>query len=92
MVTLHAGGAAVDRLPFAVRALLIGDLPVNLWWQAHVPPPLAGALIYDLAETAQQVIYDSVGWPDPARGMAATAGWLDSGLSQPAVAGASPPI
>src|SRR5665213_2534348 len=33
-VTLHAAGAAVERLPFAVRALLIGDLPTNLWWAA----------------------------------------------------------
>ncbi len=34
-VTLHAAGAAVERLPFAVRALLIGDLPTNLWWAAR---------------------------------------------------------
>src|SRR5579871_5423261 len=31
-VTLHAMGAAVAKLPFAVRALVIGDLPINLWW------------------------------------------------------------
>jgi glucose-6-phosphate dehydrogenase assembly protein OpcA len=77
MVTLHAGGANVERLPFAVRALLIGDLPVNLWWEANVPPPMAGALLYELSEQAQQIIYDSLGWPDPARGMAATAAWLE---------------
>src|SRR5262245_42670182 len=64
-VTLHAGGSAVDRLPFAVRSLLIGDLPVNLWWAAPQPPPMAGALLHELAEYAQQVIYDSLGWPDP---------------------------
>ena len=77
MVTLHAAGPAVERLPFAVRALLIGDLPVNLWWEANVPPPLAGSLLLELAETAQQIIYDSIGWPDPARGMAATAAWME---------------
>lgn len=77
MVTLHAGGGYVERLPFAVRSLLIGDLPVNLWWEANVPPPLAGALMYELSEQAQQVIYDSLGWLDPARGMAATAAWLE---------------
>ena len=77
MVTLHAAGYAVERLPFAVRALLIGDLPVNLWWEATVPPPLAGSLLHELAETAQQIIYDSIGWPDPARGMSATAAWMD---------------
>ncbi len=76
MVTLHAGGHVVDRFPFAVRSLLLGDLPVNLWWSSHVPPPMAGPLLHDLAENAQQVIYDSIGWPEPARGMVATAGWL----------------
>ncbi len=76
-VTLHAAGTYVDRLPFAVRALLIGDLPVNLLWCAPTPPPLAGALLYDLAECAQQIIYDSLGWRDPARGVSATATWLE---------------
>jgi glucose-6-phosphate dehydrogenase assembly protein OpcA len=76
-VTLHAAGSNVDRLPFAVRALVIGDLPVNLWWAAQTPPPLSGALLHELAEDAQQIIYDSVGWPDPARGVAATGGWLE---------------
>ncbi len=75
-ITLHAGGAGVDRLPFAVRSLVIGDLPTNLWWAAPVPPPLAGPLLYELAEHAQQVVYDSLGWLDPARGVAATAAWL----------------
>jgi glucose-6-phosphate dehydrogenase assembly protein OpcA len=76
-VTLECGGGAVHHLPFAVRALLIGDLPTNLWWAAAVPPPLAGPLLYELAEHAQQIVYDSMGWPDPARGVAATATWLD---------------
>ena len=77
MVTLYAAGHAVERLSFAVRALLIGDLPVNLWWEAPQPPPLAGSLLFDLAESSQQIIYDSIGWPDPARGVAATAGWIE---------------
>ena len=76
-VTLHAAGAAVERLPFAVRALLIGDLPTNLWWAAPQPPPLAGPLLYDLSENAQQIMYDSLGWENPVRGMAATASWLE---------------
>jgi glucose-6-phosphate dehydrogenase assembly protein OpcA len=76
-VTLHAGGGAVYRLPFAVRSLAIGDLPVNLWWVVPQPPPLAGPLLYDLSEHAQQIIYDSIGWPDPARGVSVTASWLD---------------
>lgn len=76
-VTVHAGGGSVERLPFAVRSLLIGDLPVNLWWAAPVPPPLGGTLLHDLGELSQQIVYDSVGWPDPARGVAATGPWLD---------------
>jgi glucose-6-phosphate dehydrogenase assembly protein OpcA len=76
-VTLRAGGGAVDRLPFAVRALLIGDLPTNLWWAAPTPPPLAGPRLAELAEYAQQIVYDSIGWPDPVRGVAATAAWLE---------------
>jgi glucose-6-phosphate dehydrogenase assembly protein OpcA len=76
-VTLHAGGSVVERLPFAVRSLLIGDLPVNLWWSAPTPPPFGGALLHDLADLAQQIIYDSVGWPEPARGVSATGDWLE---------------
>ena len=75
-VTLHAKGQAVERLPYAVRGLLIGDLPTNLWWAAPVPPPLGGAVLYELSERAQQVIYDSLGWLEPARGVVATAAWL----------------
>ncbi|MGH7173870.1 MAG: glucose-6-phosphate dehydrogenase assembly protein OpcA [Gemmataceae bacterium] len=76
-VTLTAGRGALHHLPFAVRALLIGDLPTNLWWSVPVPPPFAGPLLYELAEHAQQIVYDSMGWPDPAHGVAATAGWLE---------------
>jgi glucose-6-phosphate dehydrogenase assembly protein OpcA len=75
-VILRASGDAVFQLPFAVRELLIGDLPLNVWWAAPVPPPLGGPLLYDLTEHAQQVVYDSLGWAEPARGVAATATWL----------------
>jgi glucose-6-phosphate dehydrogenase assembly protein OpcA len=84
LVTLHASGGAIGRLPFAVRALLIGDLPINLWWRSPQPPPLAGPLLYDLAENAQQIIYDSLGWVEPTRAVAATFSWLqqfEQGLS-----------
>jgi glucose-6-phosphate dehydrogenase assembly protein OpcA len=77
LVTLHAGGPTVERFPFAVRSLVIGDLPTNLWWAAATPPPLAGALLYELSEHAQQIVYDSRGWPDPLRGVAATGAWLE---------------
>jgi glucose-6-phosphate dehydrogenase assembly protein OpcA len=76
-VMLRAHGQAVEHLPFAVRQLAIGDLPTNLWWATNQPPPLAGPVLFDLAERAQQIIYDSIGWVEPARGVAATASWLD---------------
>lgn len=76
-VTLVAGGPVALRLPSVVRGLVIGDLPVNLWWATNTPPPMGGQLEAELAELAQQVVYDSLGWPDPARGFLATATWLD---------------
>jgi glucose-6-phosphate dehydrogenase assembly protein OpcA len=75
-ITLHAPTGLADRLPFLVRSFLIGDLPVNLWWSSTIPPPLAGHLLWDLGEHAQQVMYDSLGWTQPAKGMSATADWL----------------
>lgn len=76
-VTLHARGPAVEHLPFAVRELVIGDLPTNIWWAVTQPPSLGGPLLHGLAEYAQQIIYDSIGWPEPARGVAATTTWLE---------------
>jgi glucose-6-phosphate dehydrogenase assembly protein OpcA len=78
MITLHTSGATTGRLPFAVRALLVGDLPTNLWWASNQPPPFAGALLFDLAENAQQIVYDSRGWLEPALAMASCAHWLES--------------
>jgi glucose-6-phosphate dehydrogenase assembly protein OpcA len=75
-VTLRAAGDSIGELSFAVRSLLIGDLPINLWWAAHVPPSLAGPILGDLTERAQQVIYDSIGWMEPARGVASMMTWL----------------
>jgi glucose-6-phosphate dehydrogenase assembly protein OpcA len=75
-VTLCASGHTVGRLSFAVRALLIGDLPTNLWWASSTPPAMAGRFLDDLAENMQQIVYDSLGWREPAKGVAATAAWL----------------
>jgi glucose-6-phosphate dehydrogenase assembly protein OpcA len=75
-VTLRAAGRGVEHLPFAVRQLLIGDLPTNLWWACSTPPPLAGTILRDLSEHAQQIVYDSLGWADPHKGIAATSDWL----------------
>lgn len=78
IVILRAPEHLVDGLAFAVRALVIGDLPINLWWAASVAPPLAGQLLLDLGEHAQQIMYDSLGWTEPVRGMAAIAGWIEA--------------
>ena len=75
-VTLRASGGSVSRLPFAVRSLLIGDLPTNLWWACATPPPLAGPILDALAEHAEQFIFDSLGWDDPNRGVANASTWL----------------
>lgn len=75
-IVLRAGGQYVHRLPFAVRGLLIGDLPTNVWWAATTPPALGGPLMHELTDRAQQILYDSIGWADPPRYVAATASWL----------------
>jgi glucose-6-phosphate dehydrogenase assembly protein OpcA len=75
-INLYAPAAAVAKLPFVVSYLVIGDLPVNLWWASNVPPPLGGELAHDLAQHADQIIFDSLGWRDPPRGMAAVVNWI----------------
>ena len=75
-ITLRASGPGVNRLPFCVRELLLGDLPTNLWWASSQPPGLGGNVLFDLSEHVEQVVYDSIGWLEPPRGVAATAAWL----------------
>lgn len=74
-VTLKCRGRPAEDLPYAVLSLLVGDLPTTVWWATTTPPALAGSVMPNL-EQAQQVIYDSIGWPDPPRGVTATATWL----------------
>ena len=66
-ITLRASGAGLERLPFSVRELLLGDLPTNLWWAAGQPPGFGGAMLYDLSEPIEQIVYDSIGWLEPAK-------------------------
>ncbi len=75
-INLTASGTAVSKLPYVVWSLIVGDLPVKLWWASNVPPPLGGELFHELAENAEQVVFDSFGWRDPPRGMAAVASWI----------------
>ena len=77
-VTISASGGAARRLPSCARALLIGDLPTALWWVPAQGPSPAGELFGELAAMADHVIYDSIGWPDPARSVVATANWAAS--------------
>jgi glucose-6-phosphate dehydrogenase assembly protein OpcA len=76
-VTLVACGPVAQRLPSVVRGLVVSDLPLNLWWATNTPPPLGGPLEVELSDSAQQVVYDSLGWTDPARGVLATSSWLE---------------
>ncbi|MGH2607450.1 MAG: glucose-6-phosphate dehydrogenase assembly protein OpcA [Tepidiformaceae bacterium] len=78
-VTIRAGSHAIARLPSAVRALLLGDLPTTLWWATPEAPPLAGDLFGQLAELAGQVIYDSFAWTDPLRQLVVVANWVGGG-------------
>lgn len=75
-VTVSATGDAIRRLPSATRSLLIGDLPTALWWANNeVPPPMGGDIFNELSRMADQVIYESLGWLEPARGVLMTAEW-----------------
>lgn len=74
-VTIEAQGPVARRVASAVRGLLIGDLPTALWWASPEAPPRAGELFNELADLAHQLIYDSLGWPDPPRNMVVTANW-----------------
>jgi hypothetical protein len=67
---------AVERLPSVARSLLVGDLPTTLWWASRQPPPTAGEVFFQLAELANQIIYDNVGWLNPAQAVAAMTRWV----------------
>ena len=75
-VDIRFDPAVVERLGSVLRPLLIGDLPTALWWASNQPPPLSDGLFDTLAGLADQVIYDSVGWPNPAEGVRAMTRWV----------------
>lgn len=74
-VAVSAHQNATGRLPSVVRSLVVGDVPTSLWWATSEAPPRGGALFEELAEMADQVIYDSSACADAAGGLAATAQW-----------------
>ncbi|HEV2118449.1 MAG TPA: glucose-6-phosphate dehydrogenase assembly protein OpcA [Terriglobales bacterium] len=62
LVSLSAKPAAHRRLASMVRALLLPDLPVFLWWRDA--NSLGSELFQHLSELAQRIIVDSAGLED----------------------------
>lgn len=75
-VTVYCDKSAAKRLPSIPRSLCIGNLPTALWWASSLPPPMAGEIFYSLAGSADQVIFDSIGWREPVKGVLAVAHWI----------------
>ncbi|MDX2503118.1 MAG: glucose-6-phosphate dehydrogenase assembly protein OpcA [Gammaproteobacteria bacterium] len=75
-IRVVADTQASRRLPSIALAQLVGDLPTTLWWASRQPPPLAGKLFYKLAAMADQIIYDSIGWINPTKGLQAMSRWV----------------
>jgi hypothetical protein len=67
---------ASERLPSIARALLIGDLSTTLWWASRQPAPEAGEVFFQLAELANQIIYDNMGWTNPTKSVATMTRWV----------------
>ena len=71
-VVLEVAGAARDRVPEAVRRLLVSDMPVFIWWRA----PLVGQrLLLPLLEVADRFILNSVTQEDEDRALPVLA-WM----------------
>ncbi len=77
-IDIAATRAMKERLPYVTRSLLVGDLPTTLWWVSQRPGPSTGEVFYQLAELANQVIYDNVGWVNPAQGVAQMTRWVEA--------------
>jgi len=75
-IDVISAATVTERLPSVARAQLVGDLPTTLWWASRQPPPAAGEVFFQLAELANQIIYDNIGWLNPAQGVAAMTRWV----------------
>jgi len=75
-IDVTSSADASGRLPSVARAQLIGDLPTALWWASRQPPPEAGRVFFELAELAEHIIYDNMGWVNPAKGVAGMTRWV----------------
>jgi glucose-6-phosphate dehydrogenase assembly protein OpcA len=74
-ITVNASGDAAPRLPSIARSLLLGDLPTSLWWASDESPSLGGELFDELEAMADQVVYSSLLWTEPAKSTLSTARW-----------------
>ncbi|OFZ68098.1 MAG: hypothetical protein A2Z01_12435 [Betaproteobacteria bacterium RBG_16_58_11] len=81
-IRIVADAESSRRLTSVTRAHLIGDLPTTLWWASQQPPPLAGKLFFKLATMSDQIIYDSIGWTNPAQSMKAMSRWVAAERNQ----------
>ena len=72
LISVHT--VCADRsIPSIVRRLTHGDIPTTIWWTGDLsssPPPPAIAVL------GQQMIFDSVRWPDARNDLTALAGLL----------------
>ena len=81
-IDVLSSSQATGRLPSVARSQLIGDLPTALWWASRQPPPDAGDVFFELAELADQIIYDNMGWTNPAKGVSTMTRWVASQQDQ----------
>lgn len=75
-IDVTSSPAAAERLPSVARSQLIGDLPTTLWWVSRRPPPDVGYVFFQLAELADQIIYDNMGWTNPMQGISTMTRWV----------------
>ncbi|MCS7225521.1 MAG: glucose-6-phosphate dehydrogenase assembly protein OpcA [Gloeomargarita sp. SKYB31] len=72
-ITLTGSRAALERSLGLINALLIGDLPTYLWWQAQPNPDdvLLQGLIHLREQGGMRLLVDSATFPDPMLGLLA---------------------
>ncbi len=82
LIRVVADSTAHKRLAPVARAHLVGDLPTTLWWASREPAPFLGEVFNPLTAMADQIIYDSIGWSAPTKGMQAMSRWVAAQSSE----------